>query len=178
MKPKDSLLFAHRHANGPYPKSDESSPHSHILQDPSLQIQNEHTMFWILLTTNQLTHSMEQSVSSEANSHSVSQKIPTFYGTQKILYHVHNSQPLITVLSHMHPLHSFPSYFPKIHSNIISLPMPRSSEWFLPFRFSDQNFVCISHLSHVCYYVKSTKLPICKLDKREKNEHLIQSPSR
>jgi hypothetical protein len=28
--------------------------------------------------------------------------------------------------------------------------MPRSSEWSLPFRFSDQNIACISHLSHAC----------------------------
>jgi hypothetical protein len=35
-------------------------------------------------------------------------------------------------------------YFPKIHSNIILSPMLRSSENCLPFRFSDQNFVCIS----------------------------------
>jgi hypothetical protein len=29
--------------------------------------------------------------------------------------------------------------------------MPRSSTWSLPFRLSNQNIVCISHLSHVCY---------------------------
>jgi hypothetical protein len=29
--------------------------------------------------------------------------------------------------------------------------MPRSSEWYLPFRFSNQNTACISHLPHACY---------------------------
>jgi len=29
--------------------------------------------------------------------------------------------------------------------------MPWSSEWSLPVRFSDQNFVCISHPTHTCY---------------------------
>jgi len=29
--------------------------------------------------------------------------------------------------------------------------MPRFTEWSLPFRFSDQNSVYISHISHVCY---------------------------
>jgi len=34
---------------------------------------------------------------------------------------------------------------------IIFLSMPISSEWSLPFRFSNQNFVYISHLSLACY---------------------------
>jgi len=38
--------------------------------------------------------------------------------------------------------------FPKIHSNIIFLSKRRSSEWSLPFRFSDQNAVEVSHLYH------------------------------
>jgi hypothetical protein len=29
--------------------------------------------------------------------------------------------------------------------------MPRSSKWSLPFRFSNQNIICISHISHACY---------------------------
>jgi hypothetical protein len=29
--------------------------------------------------------------------------------------------------------------------------VPKSSEWCLPFRLSDQNFVWISHLPHACY---------------------------
>jgi hypothetical protein len=45
-------------------------------------------------------------------------------------------------------VHTFPPYFPKIHSYIIILPTPRSYEWFLPVRVSHQNFVCIPHL---CY---------------------------
>jgi hypothetical protein len=41
-----------------------------------------------------------------------------------------------------------PPNFPKIHYNIIFLSISRSSELSLTFRFSDQNFVCISHLPH------------------------------
>jgi hypothetical protein len=36
--------------------------------------------------------------------------------------------------------------------------MPRSYEWSLPFRISDKNFVCISHLSHPCYNLRSSSL--------------------
>jgi len=37
--------------------------------------------------------------------------------------------------------------FPNIHSNIILPSTPRSSDWSLPFRISDQDFVCISHVT-------------------------------
>jgi len=48
----------------------------------------------------------------------------------------------------MHPVHASPPYFPKINSNIILPSMAISSEWSAPFRFSNQNIVCISHISH------------------------------
>jgi len=41
--------------------------------------------------------------------------------------------------------------FSKIHSDIDFPSMPSSSKWFLPFRFPDQNFVCIFHGSLACY---------------------------
>jgi hypothetical protein len=46
---------------------------------------------------------------------------------------------------------SSPPYFPKIHYNIIFPSTPRSSKWFLPFRFSDQKLVCVSQRPHACY---------------------------
>jgi hypothetical protein len=46
---------------------------------------------------------------------------------------------------------TFPPYIPKIHSNIILLYISKSSEWSVPFRFSNQNFVYISHYSHAYY---------------------------
>lgn len=55
----------------------------------------------------------------------------------------------IPLLLLKHKIH-FPSRFSKIHFNII-IPLPESSEWFVPFTFPDQNFVRISHLAHVCY---------------------------
>jgi hypothetical protein len=46
-------------------------------------------------------------------------------------------------------IRNFPSYFSDIHSDILSIP--KSSEWSLTFRFSNQNFVFISHPPHACY---------------------------
>jgi hypothetical protein len=46
----------------------------------------------------------------------------------------------------MNPAYNLPPYFSRIHSNIIFPYTPRSSEWSLPFKFSNQNFVCISYL--------------------------------
>jgi len=57
-----------------------------------------------------------------------------------------SQQPTIgSYLSQMNPVHNLPPYFPKIHSNIIFSFTPRFSKSSLPFRFSDQNCVCIFH---------------------------------
>jgi hypothetical protein len=58
----------------------------------------------------------------------------------------------VLYLDQMHPVHNFPPCFPKIHSNIILPSTPRSSEFSsLLLRFSNQNTVYISHLTHACY---------------------------
>jgi hypothetical protein len=58
---------------------------------------------------------------------------------------------MVHILSQINPFHNFPPYFPKIYSHIIFLSIPIPSEWSNPFRFSEQNSVPISHLSHACY---------------------------
>jgi hypothetical protein len=62
----------------------------------------------------------------------------------KVHFHVHKNPPLVPVLSQMNSVHSFPHYFPKIHSKIDLSSTPRYSAWCLSCRFSDQNYVCIS----------------------------------
>jgi len=101
---------------------------------------------------------MEQSPWA-ANSHSRSQEIPRLLWILKDNFRVHKNLPLVLVLSQMNPVHTFPPYLPKIQSSIIHTFKPRSSAWYLPFGFSDQNFVCISHLSHASYVPCPSQLP-------------------
>jgi len=61
-------------------------------------------------------------------------------------YLVCKVSPLVPVLSQLHPVNTFPCYFPKIYTNIIFPCMPRSSRWSLSFQFSTQSILCISHL--------------------------------
>jgi hypothetical protein len=64
----------------------------------------------------------------------------------KIHYRVHKSPPMLLILIHMQSVYTFPTFSPKIHSNIILPSMSRSSTWSLPVMLSDQNFVCMSHI--------------------------------
>jgi hypothetical protein len=50
----------------------------------------------------------------------------------------------------MNPVHTLTSYFFEIN-NIVFPSTPKFSEWSLPFRFTDQAFALISHLTHACY---------------------------
>jgi len=95
----------------------------------------------------------------EANSHSASHEILRLLYNPKVHYRVRKRSSPVLILSQMHPVHNFPSYVPKIHSNIILPSMAMSSEWSLTLRFSDQNCVCISHLFHACYMLRPSHPP-------------------
>jgi hypothetical protein len=88
---------------------------------------------------------------SEANCRSASQEILRILWNPKIHYRAYRNLPLVRILTQMNSVHIFPLYFPKIHFNIIFLSTPTSSEWSLPFSFSDKEFVRILHLPCVLH---------------------------
>jgi len=57
---------------------------------------------------------MEQSYSSETNSHSASQEITRLLCKPKVHYHAHRSAPLFIILNQINPVHSFTPCFFKI----------------------------------------------------------------
>jgi hypothetical protein len=94
-----------------------------------------------------VSDSIEQST-FEANSHFASQEIPHLLWKP---YRVRKNPTPVPILSDTRPVHNFQSYFSKINYTIILPSTPRISKWSLLFRLSNQNFACISHLSHACY---------------------------
>jgi hypothetical protein len=59
--------------------------------------------------------------------------------------------PLVHILSQVNPANTLSTYFPKVYSNVSSTLS--SSQWSLPFEFSDRNFVRIFRLSHARYFI-------------------------
>jgi hypothetical protein len=90
-----------------------------------------------------LTNSKEHSPSWENNSHSDSQGIIPLLCNSKVHYDVQNDPSPVSNLRHNESSPQLPILFLS--------SMPRSFKWSLPFRFSDQNFACIFHLSYACY---------------------------
>ena len=91
-------------------------------------------------------NSKELSLSWGDNNSTASQEIPCTFWNQKVHYHGHKSTPTVDILSQINSIHTIPSYFFKIHFNIILPSMPRYSKWPLCFNFPHKNLVRISLL--------------------------------
>ena len=91
-----------------------------------------------------VTHSMQQSSSSEANWFAASQEIPRISRNPKVHYRTHKCPPPVPIPSHLDPVHTPTSYFLKIHLNIILPSTPGSPKWYLSLRFPHQNPVYTS----------------------------------
>jgi hypothetical protein len=76
---------------------------------------------------NILTNSLEESPSLEVYNYSASQEIPSLLWNPNVPYRIHNSPPLVSILSQMTPVSNFSHYSFKIHFNIIFPFTPLSS---------------------------------------------------
>ena len=76
------------------------------------------------------THAVAASRHSSSQALSCARNYPQFYGSQ------HSQQPATCrILSQINPVHALPSYFFKIHYNIILPSKPRPSKWSYSFTF-------------------------------------------
>jgi hypothetical protein len=92
-------------------------------------------------TKNQLTNSMEHSLSSEVKSFSASQDIPHILWKLDVQLLFVQACHFFPSLDRSNAVHTPPSYDLKIHFNINLPSTPRSSMWFLSLRFP----LCILH---------------------------------
>jgi hypothetical protein len=92
-----------------------------------------------------LTNSLEQSHSSEPSDHTqLLKKFLVFYGSRSSVPCLQEPRNGL-YLNKMNLVHRLR------HFNVIFPSMLRSFMTSLPFCFSNQNVLCISHLSHSCY---------------------------
>jgi len=76
-------------------------------------------------------------------------KFPALNWNQKVYYHVHTSQLLVSIQSQINPVHGPPPIlFLKDHFSIILPPTSMSSKWSLCPSLPHQNPVCTSPLPH------------------------------
>jgi hypothetical protein len=87
----------------------------------------------------EVTYSMEQIPSWEANRFEAGQEIPHILWNRKFHHRIHKCSPPVSILSQPNSVHTPTSHFLKIHLHIIFPSMPWSPHWSLSLGFPHQN---------------------------------------
>lgn len=85
------------------------------------------------------------------------QESPRLLWNQKFYCSVHKNPTLVLILSHMNPVHTLMLCFLKIYNNFFLSSTPWSRKLPLPFRFSKENFICISYRNPIHNHQKTQK---------------------
>jgi hypothetical protein len=118
-------------------------------------------MEWILRSLSispphsKLTNQLHGAESYLRRSHPANNSIPRLLWNPKVHYRVHKSPLLAPILSQTNAIHTIPTYFSKIHSNIILSSTPTLSDQHFVYTFS---FPHISEQKgNIIYYLKTPK---------------------
>jgi hypothetical protein len=79
-----------------------------------------------VMRASQLINSKQLIPSWEPASCAATKEFPNILWNPKVHYHVHSNPPLVPNRRQINPVHSTPSYVPKIYFNIIHTPTSRS----------------------------------------------------
>ena len=102
----------------------------------------------VSIIQNDITYSMVQSPSWEANWFAAGQETPRIPRNPKVHHRTHKRQPPVSILGQPNPVHIPTSHLLKIHPNIIHPSTPRSPQWSPTLRFPQQDPIHPPLLTH------------------------------
>ena len=102
----------------------------------------------LFIGVNELTYSMVQSPSWEANWFAASREIPRISQNLKVHYRTHKRRPPVSIVGQPNPVHIPTSHLLEIHPNIIHPSTPRSPQWSHSLRFPQKDPIHPPLLTH------------------------------